>query len=275
MIDPPFARLAIVFALAMSCCAAPGPATPPPEPPKADAPGPPTLDSAQDLLARLEVAAADLREFQAEITYWKWDAALERQLIYQGRVIYQVQPDGARRFAILLDFQIVNDRKRKINKQYIFDGSWLIEVDHDAKVWIKRQIVPPGEHFDPLKLGEGPFPLPVGQPAKEVLARFVAMALAAPQDSMLAKALADTPAEGLLLVPRPGTQEAKDIRQAEIFYDPKLLLPIGLCLTETSGDRKTVVLRNPKRNQGVDEGLLKVVEPDPKEWRIVVEPFRE
>ncbi len=275
MIELHSARIAIIFAVAMSCCAAPGPEAPPAEPPKADAPEVPTLDPAHDLLARLEVAASDLRKFQAEITYWKWDAALERQSIYQGRVLYQVQPGGTRRFAIALDFQIVNDRKRKINKRYIFDGSWLIEIDFDAKLWLKRQIVPPGEHFDPLKLGEGPFPLPVGQPAKEVLARFVATSLGAPQDPTLAKALAETPIEGLMLVPRPGTQEAKDIRQAEIFYDPTLLLPVGLCLTETSADRKTVLLRDPKRNQGVDEELLKVVEPDPKEWRIVVEPFRE
>jgi hypothetical protein len=135
--------------------------------------------------------------------------------------------------------------------------------------------VPPGEHFDPLKLGEGPFPLPVGQPAKEVLARFEATALSQPQDATLAKALAETPAEGLMLVPRPGTSEAKDIRQVEIFYDPKLLLPVGLCLTETSGDRKTVLLRDLRRNQGVDEKLLEVVAPNPKDCNIRVESFRE
>jgi hypothetical protein len=271
------ARSVLGAALALTCCAAP-PADAPPAAPLPGAPGagtPPSTaeDAAQDLLRRLETAAAGLRDFRAEVTYWKRDAALDREIIYSGRVIYQAQADGTRRFAIVLDFQIVNSRKRTINKQYVFDGSWLIELDHDEKLCHRRQIVPPGEHFDPLKLGEGPFPLPIGQRAREINARFTATSLAAPQDPTLARGLAEVRSEGLLLVPRPGTEEEKDIRQVEIFYDSGLLLPVGLSLTETGGDRKTVVLRNLTRNQGVDDKLLAAGDC-PKGWRVVVEPFR-
>ena len=263
-------RFAVLLASALACCC------PPPWPAGKAAVEAPKADPAQDLLERLETAASDLRDFQADIIYWKWDAALGRPEIRQGQVLYQSAPGGVlRRFAILLDLQIVNNRKREKHRHYIFDGSWLVEIDYDEKLFIKRQVVPPGQTFDPLKLGEGPFPLPVGQPKKEVEARFEVSALAKPQDETLATGLGDTPAEGLLLVPRPDTPEAKDIRRVELFYDPKTLLPVGICLTETGGDRKTVVLRNLKRNQGVDEAKLNILEPDPKEWHIEVVPYRE
>jgi len=252
-----------------------GPTTTPAFVPAASQPD--DVDPAEDLLARLENAAAGLRDFQADITYYKWDSVLERKEIRTGEVIYQVRSGGDRskRFAILLDSVIVGRRKRDQQKTYIFDGSWLVEIDHDNRMFIKRQIVPPDQHYDPLKLGEGPFPLPVGQPRHEVLLRFRAHLLDKPQDEMLARHVADKPVEGLLLVPKPSTPQADKIVQVEIFYDSATLLPVGLSLTETSGDRKIILLRNLKRNEGIDETKLSIEEPDPRQWDIDVREWRE
>ena len=137
----------------------------------------------------------------------------------------------------------------------------------------KRQIVAPGERFDPLKLGEGPFPLPVGQRRDDVLARFEASILEGTEHEQLAGYLADKSVEGLKLVPRPLTPQAEDIAEVEIFYDSKTLLPRGIVLTETNGDRKTVMLRNLELNKGIDDAKLSIDEPDPKEWQIDVRPW--
>ncbi|MHC4786473.1 MAG: LolA family protein, partial [Planctomycetota bacterium] len=166
-------------------------------------------------------------------------------------------------------------RRREHRKHYIFDGSWLVEIDHEAKIFIKRQIVPPGQQFDPLKLGEGPFPLPVGQPKDEVRARFKVRVLLKPKDETLAERLADRDVEGLLLVPKPGTALAEDVKEMEVFYDRQSLLPAGVRVTEVNGDRKTVVLTNLKRNAGVDERKLSIEEPDARDgWRKDIEPWR-
>jgi hypothetical protein len=247
--------------------------------PPADSPPPKLIvdewNPADALLERLERSHADLRDFQADIVYHKWDNVLKRPEIRTGEVLYQVQPEGSKRFAILLERLIVRNRARAHRKHYVFDGSWLVEKDHEAKIFIKRQVVPPDKQFDPLKLGEGPFPLPVGQPAKEVRARFNVRRLHKPRDETLAERLADRDVDGLLLVPKPDTPLAEDVKEMEVFYDRESLLPVGVSVTEANGDRKTVVLTDLRRDAGVDEKKLSIEEPDALDgWRIDIEPYR-
>jgi len=199
---------------------------------------------------------------------------LQRREIRGGEILYDVRPDdGSRRFAILVTSVSIANRRNNQNKRYIFDGSWFVEIDYDNHMFTKRQIVAPGERFDPLKLGEGPFPLPVGQRRDDVLARFEASLLEGTQHKVLAKFLADKAVEGLKLVPRPSTPQAEEIAEVEIFYDAATLLPLGIVLTETNGDRKTVMLRHIKRNEGIDESKLSIEAPDPKDWQIDVRPW--
>lgn len=263
----------IILASSMLRCAAPPPLVPPPPGTQpADAPEASDKLTAEDLLLLLERSADDLRDFEADLTYYKWDALLEQRQIRTGHLIYQVRPaDGSKRFAIIFERLFVGARARDHRKHYIFDGSWLVEKDHEAKQFIKRQIVPPGRRFDPLKLGEGPFPIPIGQPRDEVLASFEVALAEVPADGLLSKL---SGVYGLVLTPKPGTHEAKDLSRAELFYDRETLLPRGINVVETNGDSKTVLLRDLKRNLGVDESKLDTSEPDPKEWQIDIRPWR-
>ncbi len=270
----------IILASSMLRCAAPPPVDPPPpETQPADAPEASVELTVEDLLLLLERSADDLRDFQAQLTYYKWDALLEQEQIRTGELIYQVRADGSKRFAILFDRLYVGRSARDHRKHYIFDGSWLVEKDHEAKQFIKRQIVPPGRRFDPLKLGEGPFPLPIGQPQDEVLKRFEVDLAEIPADPLPLRggdaALSKlSGVYGLLLTPKPDTPEAKDLKRAELFYDREMLLPRGINVVETNDDLKTVLLRDLKRNLGVDESKLDTSEPDPKEWQIDIRPWR-
>ena len=255
----------IVLASSMLRCAAPPPVVAPP-------PGTQDKLTAGDLLLLLERSADDLRDFEADLTYYKWDALLEQRQIRTGHLIYQVRPaDGSKRFAIIFERLFVGARARDHRKHFIFAGGWLVEVDHEMKQFIKRQIVPPGRHFDPLKLGEGPFPLPIGHPRDEVLARFEVALAEVPADGLLSKL---SGVYGIVLTPKPGTREAKDLARAELFYDRETLLPRGINVVETNDDTKTVLLRDLKRNLGVDERKLDTSVPDPKEWQIDIRPWR-
>ena len=184
-------------------------------------------ETARELLVRLENAHAGVRDFQAKLIFEKWDAVLERREIRTGRLVFEKTKDN-RRLGILLDRLIIGGRAQDRRKDWIFDGGWLIERDHEARLFLKRQIVAPGENFDPLKLGEGPFPLPVGQPAGEVLARFEVELLDKPSDDNLAARLAKVKTEGLLLRPRPATDLARDVERLELFYDTATLIPVGV-----------------------------------------------
>ncbi|MEE8155471.1 MAG: hypothetical protein V3T53_11015 [Phycisphaerales bacterium] len=255
----------------------------PPEPPTTQPQQEAEPDAVEDLLDRLERSSADLRDFQAKIRYDIWDAVTEEKQIRSGKLIYQVDPDdGSKRFAILFDTFIFGNRQEKEAKHYIFADGWLVEIDHERKQFIKRQIVAPGETFDPLKLGEGPFPLPIGQPKNEVLARFDVKLLDAPSDPFLAKMLIDRDVEGMVLFPKPNTPEAEKFQRVELFYDRETMLPIGINAVAAdaidpsdpnSRNRKMVLLSDLKRNEGVDEAILSIEEPDKRAWDIDIRPW--
>ena len=263
----------------------------PADPPAANAPAKVEEQAPQDeaapahsaevdeLLTKLETAASELRDFTAKVRYDKWDPVTSRWEIRAGQLIYQVKPDKTKRFAMLFDTLITGTTRSDRQTHYIYDAGWLAEVDHERKQFIKRQIVAPGKEFDPFRLGEGPFPLPVGQQRDEVLKHFDVTIIDAPEDKQL-EGLENV--RGLRLIPRPGTREAKHFERVDVFYDNVTLLPVGISLIETDPApddkfdarvQKIVRLRDVKRNEGVDEAKLNIEEPDAREWLINIEPW--
>lgn len=237
---------------------------------------PSDADLVNALLDKLEKNAADLQAFTAKIAYEKEDAVLGRNELRTGELIYRLDPKtGEKSFAALFDSTIINGTKRNSPMHYIFNGRWLAEIDQQKKQFIKREIVPPGKQLDPLKLGEGPFPLPIGQPKSEVLARFDVTMMELPKEGLL-KDLKDV--DGLLLVPKAGTKEARDFARVGLFYDRKTLLPVGINAIEKNNDRKTIRLSDVQRNPSLTEDdlqKLNIQEPDARQWHIDVRPWQE
>jgi hypothetical protein len=252
-------------------------AAPPPAPavPGADEP-------VLALLRELEAGAADLHAFTAAIHYETEDALLGQRVIRKGAIIYHVDAGTDRRrtrksIAILFDRTIENRRASEKRRHYIVKDGWLVEIDHEAKQFIKRQMVAPDEDFDPLALGEGPIPLPIGQPVSEVLARFDVSLLELPAEGPLAKLRRNPdPVDGLLLIPKAGTPLAEDYRRVELFYDRATRLPVGVNAIEGNGDRTTARLSALRRNPTLTpEELSRIDIEVPKgDWRVDVRPLR-
>jgi hypothetical protein len=238
---------------------------------------PVATDDVEKLLAAQELAARNLRAFTAKLHYVTEDELLGDRVIRKGRIVYERSTKQGRRIALLFDSVIENRRKRERRTHYVFSDRWLVEIDHEEKLFIKREIAPPGQKFDPFRLGEGPIPLPIGQPKDEVLRRFDVELVELPASGPLAK-LSDRPVgPGLRLVPKPETPAAKEYRRIDIFYDRTNRLPVGIDVVEPNGDRKTVRLDDLRRNVDLDAAqreALKITEPDPAQWRIDIRPLR-
>ena len=232
----------------------------------------PAIDA---LLDELESAGEDLRDFQARMSYEKADALTGAELRY-GRVVYRRGTEGGSTLGLWFDEYVdASGRMDKVDELYVFTEGWLVEVDAARKQFIKRQIVPPGKTFDPLKLGEGPFPLPVGQRKAEVLARFL-VSEAPPPSSRLLSGLEKEDLRTLRLVPLPGTRESRDFESVDLYYDRATLLPVGVVAAAPDKSVKTVRLRGLQRNEGLAEELLaklSVATPDPREWIIDIRPW--
>jgi hypothetical protein len=233
------------------------------------APTPP--DPLEELLGRLERSAESLKGFKTDIRYIKVQELLGRKEIRQGELIYQL--DGEKkRFAIMFDQLQVGNRLETRPRHYVFDGRWIAEIDHESKQFIKREVVAPGETLDPLKLGEGPFPLPIGQPREVVLARFEVSLIEVPEQGPLS-GLENV--DGVLLVPKPHVPEAQDYEKVEIFYDRATNLPVGIRALEPNGNEKIVLLRNAALNPELtsqDEAKLDILAPG-SDWKVDIRPW--
>ena len=221
------------------------------------------IDDADDLLVALETADKDIRTFKADVRYTRVFSLAGDEQVRDGTLYFETVDRGdektpaLRRFAVIFTSLRVGSRLEKERKEYIFDGTNLVEKlpDEKDRVFIKRQVVAPGERFDPLRVGQGPFPVPVGQRRSEVVERYVARLAPATEgldDESLIKFVSGTKeSEGtwqLVLTPRVAPQDADEQTEIRVWYRKSDLLPRLAITTNLSGDVSTVQMLNPENN---------------------------
>jgi len=256
---------------APSAPAAPAPA---PAPAPAAAPAARFAD-ADALLTAVERTSDSLRDFRANITLETTDDVTgdtERRL---GQLVF-VQEEGkpaTRRFAVVFEkFIDGSGRMDERPVRYIYADGWLTEADFKQRTLVRRQLARAGEQYDPLKPGEGPVPLPIGQRRADVLARFDASLATAPDSTLLLKSA--RPMVGVRLKPKPGMAD-RDLVEASVWYDAQSLVPVGVESQRKSG-RTVVSLRDATMNGGIDaaqQALLSLAEKVTTGWRVDERPL--
>lgn len=238
----------------------------------ADAPKP--FDTSDQLLDALQRATDGLRDFRANVIYDRLDAITEDRERRIGRIVLQQSDTGTRRFAIAFDqFIDAAGHASPQPQRFAFADGWLVEFDDARRQSIERQLVPEGTRLDPLRLGEGPLPLPVGQKADDVRRRFT-VSLAPAPDSPLLKRLEGV--QGLVLVPRKGSGVDEDFEEVRVWYDLRTFAPVGVVAKLKGGDTKTVLLRDVSVNAGLDEATIKLLQTTvPEGWQRDVRPWRK
>ena len=232
------------------------------------------FESADALLDALERATVDLRDVRAQVVYDRLDSVTEDRERRMGRLVLEQRADGSRRFGIVFDRFIDSSGHASPQLQrFAFGDGWLVEFDDARRQCIERQLAPEGSRFDPLKLGEGPLPLPVGQRADEVRRRF-AVSLAPAPDAPLLKRLEGV--QGLVLVPRKGSGVDEDFEEVRVWYDLCTFAPMGVVARMRGGDVKTVLLREVIRNGGLDDAARALLDRSvPEGWQHDRRPFRK
>jgi hypothetical protein len=248
-----------------------------------------SIKSADDLLTRLETADKDLKSLDADMLYDRvFGLAGDRQ-VRIGKLYYldsKAKDDkgqaasGSRKFAIRFNsLQLGDEPVRPEEKVMVFDGHWLIEKMPADKQMIKREIVPEGKPFDPLKIGEGPFPIPVGQKREDILKRFEAALLPA-EDGVVGNVPGDTQklkdfvakakAYQLKLTPKPGPEQ--DFKEVRLWYAPDAagtLMPILARTVNQQDDISIVELVHVKLNQPPPANVFDAQAP--AGWTVQVE----
>ncbi len=251
--------------------------------------------SAEQLLDALEEADADLRTLQSDIQYDRvFGIAGDRQIRQGGLVYVDPRPAGqastskqGRKFAIRITSVQIGERREQDDRQLIFDGEWFVERDNVRKLFQKRHVARPGDGFDPLKLGEGPFPLPIGQKKADILRRYEVALLTAGQDleandpgDEAAKASLEAFVKGsyqLKLTPKPEIIESEELKEIRLWYRPVVgpagqttLLPRMARTINRAADVTLVSLINVKTNQPVDADAISTMAPK-EGWDVQIE----
>ncbi len=248
------------------------PATPPANPPAEQPPAPPTDPKVIEWLDKLEAAGQKIKSFQAAVHFRTFNFLTQDDQIRIGVVKYMSGKSA--RFLIDFDKRVVNSALRPAGMQWVFDGSWLVEKNVDKKVFIKRQIVEPGGSYDPIRLGSGPFPLPLGNKRAEVLSLFH-VTLIAPDKN-------DPPNTfHLKLVSRkdqPVKRNVQKFESLDIWYDSTTLMPARVYAKDDSANEKTVNLTKIEVDKLPAADADKIFDTTPPKadsgWHVEIKPWK-
>jgi len=248
---------------------------------RSEPPTPDQFHSAEGLLGALEDAGREISTLQAGVRYIRRMVLQGDEQTREGRLFFEQSPreDGARparRFAVEFETLYVGGRRERDRQAWVFDGRWLIERRPDQKQYVARELAPTGEEIDPLRLGEGPMPIPIGQREADVLARFDA-ALVNPHNGLESESgsvqefVADT--WQLRLTPREAFAEESEFAEVRLWYDRESLLPRLAKTIDRDGDEAFVMLVALRVNQPIDTGVF-VTKPPGKDWDVQIEEYR-
>lgn len=252
------------------------------------------FSSADELLTSLETADENLRALQAKIRYTRDFAIAGDTQVRTGTLWFEdvggktaANAPRKRRFAIQFDKLAFGNREETKKQIYNFDGEWLVERFDDEKRMVKRQVVRPGENFDPLKIGEGPLPIPIGQKKADILERYDATLLPPddgfdemPAERMKELTTLSKDCVQLMLTPRSERDDFKEIR---LWYraepnpggKPGRLLPRIAKTVNQADDISVVVLLDVRTNDKVkfDPKVFDTTTPADG-WDVIVQPYR-
>jgi outer membrane lipoprotein-sorting protein len=226
--------------------------------------------SVDPVLDALDARGRSMNQFVADVTLSENDEATQVGSERSGRVWYHKR-QGNDRIRVTFD-QKAEGRFTKPDKlEYLLDGGWLVDRDYKRAIEVKRQVLRPGEKVNLLKLGEGPFPLPIGQPKEDVHREFIVTkgdpAMEGPKG-----------ASHIALKPREGTRLARKFAQIDVWVDQQTQMPVRIeALDANETTRRTTELRNIKVNPepALDDKDFALPKVDESKWELHTEPYQD
>lgn len=222
-----------------------------------------------DILDALDARGKNLKDFQADLKLADVNNATGLATERSGTAKFARPPEGNARMLVTFDTRKINEQASKPEKtQYLLDPPWLIERDYRRRQEIRRKVLREGEKLNLLKLGEGPFPLPIGQDKASVHELF---------EVKKVEAAADDPAgtAHIQLLPKAGTPFSRKYKTIDVWVDQKSNMPVRIAVVDKGGDTtQTTDLSNVRINVGLTDADFKLP-PVPEGWERHEETYQE
>jgi len=197
------------------------------------------------VLDALKARGDSLKDFSATVTLSSLDGGTQLETRQTGQVLFANDPLTGERLRVNFTTDTTGGVTTVINHQYILDGLDLLEIDFKKQRITTSQVLKPGQKMNLMKLGEGPFPLPIGQDPKTVQEQFDVTKPAAAKD--------DPPGTvHLSLAPKAGTGLARKFTSIDVYVDCVTDMPTRIVTLDQSGQTlRTTALDKLQINKGL------------------------
>jgi len=228
-----------------------------------------TADSSvEQTLDSLDQVGQGLKDFDAKVSMGQSDDVTGEDSKRTGRVCYQIVAEGNARVHVVFDKKIIGRKIQEKKIEYLLQDGWLTDRNYDTKQEIRRQVIKPGRKVNLLKLGEGPFPLPIGQKREDVLAIFDVKKIAAAKDDPAGSV-------HLQLTPKPGTSFERKFKTIDVWVDGKTHFPVRIAtLDKNESTLRTTDLTDIRVNPGLKDADFELTKI-PGDWQSTQEDYKE
>ncbi len=212
----------------------------------------------------LHDAGKGLKAFTSTVSLNEKDTTTGDDFTRLGKVWYQVKGNGDARLRVLFETKIVDDKPRADKVEYVLDDGWLTDRAYRTQKETRRQVLRPGQKINLLKLGEGPFPLPIGQDKQDVYQEF---------DVSLTPSGETDPGIHLTLTPKETSKFSRKFKQIDVWVDAATKFPVRIDTLDRNEaiSRSTLLKITPAPEMAAADFALEPVTG----WKTFVEPFEE
>ncbi len=216
------------------------------------------------ILKALQSRGQSLHNFQAHLVVLVHHLRTDEKDMNIGHIWYR-HHKGKTEFDIRFNTLVVDGAiaKRHADHDLVFDGHWLIDRNGSAKIFRKIEIAPPGHKFNPLRLGQGPIPIPIGQQPLEVKKEFH---IYLPTNKTM-------PPDTVALRLTPRDKKAFSFVAVKFWIDTKTWLPMKIVRIAPDGTPTTAILSKVVINHPWHHHFH--LSPPGSGWTVEIRPYHK
>ncbi|MBN2269049.1 MAG: hypothetical protein JXN61_00445 [Sedimentisphaerales bacterium] len=206
-------------------------------------------DPVDAVLKQLNDRTLQLTYYEAIIEYKTIQPLYESEAIRKGALYYAKFGEKSR---LRINFQTLkqdDEKEEKYIEQYIFDGTWLTQINYQIKTVRKYQLTEPNKPVDAFDVASNKIPL-IGFAKTENLKKDF--------DISLVDSKSDQPATffQLHLNVKPNSTYKDDYVCLDFWVDKKLRLPTKIIALSTEQDIYEIRLLKPKIDEKIDKKVF-------------------
>ena len=206
------------------------------------------------VLQNLQDRVAALKSYQVNIDYAFQQPLLESQQRRTGVLSYARFGDQS---FLRIDFRTLqqdDEKPQKYVQQYLFDGVWLLEIDHQLQAATRRQLTEADQPLDAFALASRHVPV-LGFSKVEDLRRQFEIELVSEAPSPPA------PRRHLHLTVKPDSVYKDDYVTIDFWIDRQIGLPVEVKAVTPEDDIYEIKLADPKVNTALERKLFAIEIP--------------